>query len=110
MMLPILISVSVAPVSYFFCATADTEAAAMISMESPSVMRSLAQRFIEFSFQRVLRKSGYGFCEQSTRALLEFSISCGVTAFVGRLALLLFRDGRTIAGVRACRKLAGSSS
>src|SRR5207237_2955773 len=82
MMLPILISVSVAPVSYFFCATADTEAAAMISMESPSVvMRSLAQRFIEFSSQRVLRKSGYGFCEQSTRALLEFSISSGVTAF-----------------------------
>jgi hypothetical protein len=53
MMLPTLISVSVTPVSYFFCATADTEAAAMISPESPSVvisvlMKSLAQRFMNF--------------------------------------------------------------
>src|ERR1700737_3617636 len=49
MMLPILISVSVTPVSYFFCATADTEAAAMINPESPSdLMKSLAQRFMNF--------------------------------------------------------------
>src|SRR5471032_808993 len=62
MMLPILISVSVTPVSYFFCAAAGTETAAMISPERPSerpsvlkncvlkncvLMKSLARRFIE---------------------------------------------------------------
>src|SRR5882672_3215043 len=58
MMLPILISRSVTPVSYFFCAAADTVAAAMISPQSPRdltralmkyvVKKSLAQRFMSF--------------------------------------------------------------
>src|SRR4051812_11962494 len=57
MMLPILISVSVTPVSYFFCATAGALTAAMISPASPStrpgerpsvLMKSLAQRFMNF--------------------------------------------------------------
>src|SRR4029079_10592336 len=66
MMLPILMVVSVTPVSYFFCATADAVAAARISPESPRalisdpisdltealkkfvVKKSLAQRFMSF--------------------------------------------------------------
>src|ERR1700731_4355306 len=53
MMLPILISVSVTPVSYFFCAAAGIEAAAMINPESPKkspsvLMKSQAQRFMSF--------------------------------------------------------------
>ena len=48
MMLPILISVSVTPVSYFFCASAGIEAAARMVREIPSVFsKSIAARFIE---------------------------------------------------------------
>jgi len=51
MMLPILIALSVTPVSFFYCAAADTEAAAMINPASPSespsvLMKSLARRFM----------------------------------------------------------------
>src|SRR3978361_1231302 len=58
MMLPILISVSVTPVSYFFCAVAGAEAAAMINQQSASVLNCvlkngvlkncLARRFMSF--------------------------------------------------------------
>src|ERR1700716_4054524 len=58
MMLPILMVVSVAPVSYFFCASAGTVAAAMINPDSPTalttaltkfvVKKSLAKRFMIF--------------------------------------------------------------
>src|SRR6478672_11709468 len=73
MMLPILISVSVAPVSYFFCASADEVTAARISPVSPRypamdltrdlagrlkkivVKKSLARRFM-----RLLLRCGPG--------------------------------------------------
>jgi hypothetical protein len=45
-MLPILISVSVTPVSYFFCAAADEVAAAMIAMESETVWTSALMKFV----------------------------------------------------------------
>src|SRR3954471_23500576 len=48
MMLPILISVSVTPLSYFFCATAGAEAAARMGAEMASVVaKSFSARFIE---------------------------------------------------------------
>src|ERR1700730_1748597 len=95
MMLPSLISVSLTPVSYFFCATAGIETAAMINPESPSerpsekpsvLMKSLAQRFMSFLF-------GCG---------------PGVTAAVGQFPRG-FCSGtkRTIAGVLVARKRRG---
>ena len=80
MMLPILISLSVTPGSYFFCAIAGTEAVAMITPESPSespsvLMKSPVQCFM--SPPRLLSDSS-----------LEFS----------------FLTAWTIAGVRVCRK------
>ena len=57
MMSPILISVSVTPVSYFFCAVADAVAAAMIVAESA---RALASAFMKF----VLKKSLSGAAPQ----------------------------------------------
>src|ERR1700738_4657383 len=77
MMLPILISVSVTPVSYFFCATAGAVAAAMISPENPSesprespserrrvlekcvVMKSLSARFMSFPPRVRARRDGF---------------------------------------------------
>ncbi len=69
MMLPILISVSVAPVSYFFCATADAVAAAMISPERTSVLartlmkfvvkRSLSARFMSFLLPVRVKRDGF---------------------------------------------------
>jgi hypothetical protein len=82
----------------------------MISMESPSVvMRSLTQRFIEFSSQARITQKWIRLSRTGYAHLLEFSISSG-DGFCRTIAQLLFRGGRTIAGVRACRKLAGSSS
>src|SRR5882757_5370333 len=83
MMLPILIAVSVTPVSFFYCAAADTEAAAMINPASPSVlMKSLALRF------------------------MNFLLGCGpsVTAFCRTVSSSVFAMGSTIAGVRLYRK------
>src|SRR5436190_17855143 len=96
MMLPILISVSVTPVSYFFCAVAGRDAAVMMSPESPSVtasvlIRPLAQRFMRASSGRVFRKPGCRFAIRNTRSLLdEHSVRR--------------RRDRTIAGVRVHRK------
>src|SRR5437868_11806844 len=47
MMLPILISVSVTPLSYFFCADAGADAAARMVREIPSVLSKSFARFIE---------------------------------------------------------------
>src|SRR6266849_9530085 len=87
MMLPILIAVSVTPVSYFFCAAADTEAAAMINPASPSespsvLMKSLAQRF------------------------MNFLLGCGARCdgFCRTVSSSVFVMGSTIAGVRLYRK------
>src|ERR1700722_2665041 len=80
MILPILISLSVTPVSYFFCATADTVAAAMIhparpretASERPGVlMKFAALRFMNF--------------------LLRVPLL--MTAFVGRLPQVFLRRG-----------------
>src|SRR5436190_8837406 len=95
-MLPILISVSVTPVSYFFCAVAGRDAAVMTSPESPSVtasvlIRSLAQRFMRASSRRVFRKPRCRFAIRKTRSLCD------------EHSLRRRRD-RTIAGVRADRK------
>src|SRR5665213_4258741 len=83
MMLPILISVSVTPVSYFFCAAAGPEAAAT-SPKNPSKRPS------------VLTKS-------QARYFMSFLLGYGVTV-LSDSSLEFFRIGRTIAGVPVCRK------
>jgi hypothetical protein len=55
MILPILIWVSVTPVSYFFCAAAGIEAAAMISPERPSVLISVVKKCVKFFAQRFMK-------------------------------------------------------
>src|SRR5260370_18866628 len=96
-MLPILISLSVSPVWYFFCATADTEAAAMTNPESPSdLMKSLAQRFMNF-----LHGCGQGvtvFVGQFPRFFcdgMDDSRGCGFAGSGGRP-----RDGMSRIGLR----------
>src|SRR5882724_11762186 len=57
MMLPILMVVSVAPVSYFFCASAGAVAAAMISPDSPRVLtRDLTTALTKFVVKKSLAK------------------------------------------------------
>src|SRR5436190_18756970 len=95
-MLPILISVSVTPVSYFFCAVAGRDAAVVMSPESPSVtasvlIRSVAQRFMRASSRRVFRKPRCRFAIRKTRSVLDEHS-------------LRRRRHRTIAGVRVDRK------
>src|SRR4051812_38005297 len=84
MMLPIFISVSVTPLSYFFCASAGATAAARRVREIPSVFtKSLSARFIEFP------PAGAG---------------SGVTAFGGRFPRSVFDLAATIAAGGDSRK------
>src|SRR3977135_3856632 len=90
MMLPILISVSVTPGSYFFCASADTEAVAMISPENPSDRPSVLMKSLSARIMKLL-------------------LGPGVTVFCRTVSSsFVFVSGATLAGVRLCREERGS--
>src|SRR5260370_4924064 len=93
MMLPILISVSVTPVSYFFCATADTVVRAMISAESPGALMSARTKF-------VVKKS-------LSARLMSFlpPVRANLTASVGQFPRpVFFGTARRIAAAPGYRK------
>src|SRR5271156_3386212 len=91
MMLPILISVSVTPVSYFFCAVAGTAAKvnikARISPESP-----------RFPTRCVLMKPLQADC--FAQRFMGFPLGQGVTA----ISSIVFLGRRTIAVAERCGK------
>jgi hypothetical protein len=89
MMLPILISVSVTPVSYFFCAATGEPAHATINPDSKNDLTSV--------LKGVLKKSSSASC-------MSFLLRQDVR-FFGQFPLRFSRvTARRIAAARVCRK------
>src|SRR5258707_3628305 len=74
MMLPILISVSVAPVSYFFWASAPPEAAAnaMTAVENAAILSSCLENILSPQFYHLGLQDGLSACETPRTASVRF--------------------------------------
>src|SRR6266436_4447896 len=80
MMLPILISVSVAPVSYFFWASAPPEVAAnaMTAVENAAILSSCLESILSPHFYHLGLQDGLSACETPRTASVRFDGYCGI--------------------------------